>query len=83
MTATVSILNDRSYRQWAIEPETVLFQQGFWKFVTDEMRVARPPVILLTPGETPTTPKVAHDPRDCEYNFCSSQFTEDVSPRSD
>jgi hypothetical protein len=69
MTGTVSKLNERNYRQWAIEAETVLFRQGLWKFVTGEMRVPRPPIIPSTSGETPTTPKVAHDPRDSDYNF--------------
>jgi len=69
MTASGSKLNERNYRQWAIEAETVLFRQGLWKFVTGEMRVPRPPIIPSTSGETPTTPKVAHDPRDSEYNF--------------
>jgi len=69
MTATVSKLNERNYRQWAIEVETVLFRQGLWKFATGEMRVPRPPIIPLTSGETATTPKVAHDPRDSDYNF--------------
>jgi len=69
MTATVSKLNERNYPQWAIEAETVLFRQGRWKFVTGEMRVPRPPIIPSTSGETATTPKVAHDPRDSDYNF--------------
>jgi len=69
MTATVSKLNERNYRQWAIEVETVLFWQGLWKFVTGEMRVPRPPIIPSTSGETPTTTKEAHAPRDSDYNF--------------
>jgi len=69
MNATVSKLNERNYRQWAIEAETVLFRQGLWKFVTGEMHVPRPPIIPSTSGETPTTPKVAHDPRASDYNF--------------
>jgi len=69
MTATVGKLNERNYRQWAIEAETVLFRQGLWKFVTGEVRVPRPPIIPSTSGETPTTPKAAHDPRDSDYNF--------------
>jgi len=33
------------------------------------MSVPRPPIIPSTSGETPTTPKDAHDPRDYDYNF--------------
>jgi hypothetical protein len=69
MTATVSKLNDRNYRQWAIEGETVLFRQGLWKCATGEMHVPRPPITPSTSGETATTPKVAHDPRDSDYNL--------------
>jgi len=65
----VSKLNERNYRQWAIEAETVLFRQGLWKFTTGEMRVLRLPIVLSTTGETPTTPNVAEDPRDSDYNF--------------
>jgi hypothetical protein len=68
-TATFSKLNERNYRQWAIEAETVLFRQGLWKFVTGEMRFPRPPIIPSTSGETPTTPKVSHDPQDSDNNF--------------
>jgi len=69
MTTTVSKLNERNYRQWAIEAETVLFRQGLWKIVTGEMRAPRPPFEPSTSGETPTTPKIAPDPRDFDYNF--------------
>jgi len=69
MTATVSKLNERNYRLWAIEAETVQFRQGHWKFVTCVMRVPRPPIIPLISGETPTTPKAADEPRDSDYNF--------------
>jgi len=68
MTATVSKLNERNDCQRAIQAETVLFRQGLWKVVTGKMRVPRPPIIPSTSGETPTTPKVAHDPRDSDYN---------------
>jgi hypothetical protein len=69
MKPTVSKLNELNYRQWAIEVETVLFRQGLWKVVTGEMHVPSPPVTPSTPGETPTTPKVAHDPRVADYYF--------------
>jgi len=69
MTATVIKLNERIYRQWAIEAETVLFWQGLWKFVTGEMSVLRPLIIPSTSGDTPTTPKDAHDPRGSDYHF--------------
>jgi hypothetical protein len=69
MTATVSKLNEWNYHQWAIAVENVLFQVRLWKFVTREMYVPRPPIVPSTSGETPTTPKVAHDPRDSDYNF--------------
>jgi len=75
MTTTVSKLNKRNYGQWAIEAETVLFWQGLWKFVTGEMRVPRPPIVPSTSGETPTTPKIALDPRDSDYNF-EPEYTE-------
>jgi len=65
----VSNLNEWNYRQWAIEAEIVVLQQGLWKFVTNELYVLRPPIVPSTSGETPTTPKVAHDPQDSDYNF--------------
>jgi len=69
MTAAASKLNQRNCRQWAIKAETVLFRQGLWKFVTGGMRVPSSLIIPSTSGETPTTPKLPHDPRDCDYNI--------------
>jgi hypothetical protein len=68
MTATVSKLNKRKHHQWAIEVEPILFRQGLGEFVSGEMGVPRPPIIPSTSGETPTTPKVHHDPRDSDYH---------------
>jgi hypothetical protein len=69
LTTMVSKLNERNYHQWAIEAETVLFRQGRWKFITGDMSVLRTPIVPSTTGETPTTPNVAQDPRDSDYNF--------------
>ena len=69
MTATGSKLNERNYRKWAIEAEPVLFRQGLWKLVSGEMPVPKSPIIPSTAGESPTTPKVAHNPRDSDSTF--------------
>jgi len=69
MTAAVSKHNERNYRQWAIEVETVQFRHGLWKFVTGEIRVLRPPIIPSTSGEYPMAPNLAHVPRDSDYNL--------------
>jgi hypothetical protein len=69
MDISATMLNERNYRQWALEMENVLFRQGFWKFVTGEMRVPRPPIVPSTSSAASTTPKVARDPRDSDYNF--------------
>ncbi|KAF8534641.1 hypothetical protein BDD12DRAFT_913276 [Trichophaea hybrida] len=68
-TTTATILNERNYRQWALEMESILFRQGYWKFVTGEMRVPRPQIVPSTSSDASTTLKVARDPRDPNSNF--------------
>jgi len=67
MSTTATKLNERNYRQWAIEAKALLRAQGLWKYVSGEMRVPRPPIVA-TSDASATTP-AARDPRDTGYDF--------------
>jgi len=66
MSTKATKLNERNYRQWAIEPKALLRALGLWKYVTGEMHVARPQIVATSDGLTTPT---ARDPRDTNYNF--------------
>jgi hypothetical protein len=67
MSTTATKLNERNYRQWAIEANALLCTQGLGKYVSGEMRVPRPPT-EPTSDDSTTTP-TARDPRDTDYDF--------------
>jgi len=67
MSTTATKLNERNYRQWAIEAKALLRAQGLWKYVSGEMCVPRPPIVA-TSDASATTP-TARDPRDTNYDF--------------
>jgi len=67
MSTTATKLNQRNYRQWAIEAKALLRAQGLWKYVSGGMRVPMPPIIA-TSDASATTP-TARDPRDTDYDF--------------
>jgi hypothetical protein len=69
MSTTATKLNERNYRQWAIEAKPLLRAQGIWKYVSGEMRVPRPPIVASTSDASPTTTPAARDPRDPNYDF--------------
>jgi hypothetical protein len=68
MSTMATKLNERNYRQWAIEAKAVLHAQGLWKYVSGAMRVPRPPIVATSDASSATTP-TARDPRDADYNF--------------
>jgi hypothetical protein len=70
MSTTATKLNERNYRQWAIEAKALLRAQGLWKYVSGEMRVPRPPIVATSDASSATT-ATARDPRDTDYNFLS------------
>jgi len=70
MSTTATKLNERNYRQWAIEAKALLRAQGLWKYVSGQMRVPRPPIVATGDTSSGTTP-TARDPRDTAYNFLS------------
>jgi len=59
-------LNERKYRQWAIEGKALLRAHGLWKYVSGAMRVPRPPIVATRDASTTPT---ARDPRDTSYHF--------------
>jgi hypothetical protein len=65
MSTMATKLNERNYRQWAIEAKAVLHAQGLWKYVSGAMRVPRPPIVATSDASSATTP-TARDPRDTE-----------------
>ncbi|KAF8248443.1 hypothetical protein K440DRAFT_642487 [Wilcoxina mikolae CBS 423.85] len=79
MSSDSARLNERNYRQWAIEAEASLAANGLWKYVTGEMRVPRPPIVpASTSASTSTSASastsepqkiVRRDPRDHDYDF--------------
>jgi len=69
MSTTATKLNERNYRQWAIEAKALLRAQGLWKYVSGEMRVPRPPIVASTSDASSTTTPAARDPRDTDYDF--------------
>ena len=60
-------LNERNYRQWAIDAKALLPAQGLWKYVSGEMRVPRPAIVATYDDSTPT--HTARHPRDTNYDF--------------
>ena len=62
-----TMLNERNYRQWAIEAKALLRAQGLWKYVCGEMRVPRPPIVSTS--DTFSTSSTVLDPRDTDYDF--------------
>jgi hypothetical protein len=68
MSTTATKLNERNYRQWAIEAKALLRAQGLWKYVSGEMHVPRPPIVATSDASSATTP-AARDPRDTDYDF--------------
>jgi len=66
MSTTATKPNKCNYRQWAIEAKALLSAQGRWKYISGEIRVPRPPIVLTS--DTSTTP-TARDPRDIYYDF--------------
>jgi hypothetical protein len=68
MLTTAKKLNERNYRQWAIEAEALLRAQGLWKYVSGEMRIPRPPIVATSDASSATTP-TGCEPRDTDYNF--------------
>jgi hypothetical protein len=69
MSTTTTKLNQRNYRQWAIEAKALLRVQGLWKYVSGEMRVRRPPIVATTSDASSTTTPAARYPRDTNYDF--------------
>jgi hypothetical protein len=67
MSTTATKLNERNYRQWAIEAKALLRAQGLWKYISGEMRVPRPPIVATSDSSAPTP--TARDPRDTDYDF--------------
>jgi len=67
MSTTTTKLNERNYRQWAIEAKALLRAQGLWKYVSGELRVPRPPIVATSDASAPTP--TARDPRATNYNF--------------
>jgi len=61
MSTTATKLNERNYRELAIEAKALLRAQGLWNYVSGEMRVPRPPIVP-TSDASATTP-AAHDLR--------------------
>jgi len=66
MSTTPTKLNERNYRQCAIETKALLLAQGLWKYVSGEMRVSRPPIEATSDASTTPTARV---PRDTDYDF--------------
>jgi len=66
MSTTATKLNERNYRQWAIEAKALLRAQGLWNYVSGEMRVPRPRIVATSDAWTTPT---ARDPRYIDYNF--------------
>jgi len=67
-STTATELNQRKYRQWAIEAKSLLHAQGLWKYVPGEMRVPWPPIVATCDASSTNTP-TARDPRDTGYHF--------------
>lgn len=67
-STTATKLNERNYRQWAIEGEALLRRQGLLIYITGEMRVPRPPIVPSS-GTASTTPAAPRDPGDQSYDF--------------
>jgi len=67
MSPTATNLNEHNYRQWAIDAKAPLRAQGLWKYISGEMCVARPPIIV-TRNASATTP-TARDRRDTNHDF--------------
>jgi hypothetical protein len=66
MSTTAAKLNERNYRQGAIDAKALLRAQGLWKYISGEMSVPRAPIIATSNAST--TPR-ARDPQDTDYNF--------------
>ncbi|KAF8241845.1 hypothetical protein K440DRAFT_641129 [Wilcoxina mikolae CBS 423.85] len=75
-------LNEWNYRQWAVEVEVSLAANGYWKYVTGEMRVPRPPIVpastsaSISESASTLEPRkiVRRNPRDLDH---------DLEPESD
>jgi hypothetical protein len=67
MSTTATKLNERNYRQWSIGAKALLRAQGLWKYVSVEMRVPRPPIVVTSDASAPTP--TARDPQDANYKF--------------
>ena len=68
MSTTATKLNERNYRQWAIEVKALLCGQGLWKYISGEMRVPSPPIVATSDASSATTP-TARNPGDTNYDF--------------
>jgi len=68
MSTTATKLNERNYRQWAVEAKAPLRAQGLWKYISGGMHLPRPPIVATSEASSATTP-TARDPRDTDYNF--------------
>jgi len=70
MSTTATKLNERNYRQLAIEAKALLGAQGLWKYDSAEMPVPRPTIVATTSDpSTTTTTRATRDPRDSDYDF--------------
>jgi len=67
MPTTATKLNERNYRQWAIEAKALLLAHGLWKYVSGEMRVPRS--MIEATNDASSTHPAARDPRDTNNNF--------------
>jgi hypothetical protein len=63
MSTTATKLDERNYRQWAIEAKPQFRVQGLWKYVSGEMRFPRRPIVASTSDGSLTTTPTARDPR--------------------